>query len=578
MGFPSTELRAKGYAMPSPKSVLVSGAQTGVTEVDIVIPWFDPELSLNSFLEGRILGLDGLPIVFDPQYQGSTPLITITSATGLFAWTYADMEGKFVFDEIPSGQDWYVGGSFFDLATGKDLSTLKDSGPYLSGDYEIMIQLEDFSGANPMPEKQTRIFDRRKNFQVSLSDGMEVLIPAGAIPINDETPMAQITVAPQSERLHRDLSRVPVGYGYDIVVTDMKGQSIQGPFLKEVKMTIPLNPFFLDAMDMDVNDVVASSYDHKFNSWVSPNAMVVASEQNKIHVMTDHFSTWAPTARAETHVPMPVPLGVSSHATSNVNWYEHEWFGVFYSRPDDEWIFHTTHGLLYVDQQSSTDDGIWFWDDTFEAWLWVKKESYRAGESHFFYHAGWESWIWHIADSLNPRTFYDYDRAGWFTDEMAFSVYLTSTNNSFGTVSGSGMYDKGEMVQFSAKPNYGYAFSGWSGDLSSSESTIEIPSVDRVSNLHANFYKIPESLLSIDFTGSGSGEVKGSGNYEYGETATLRAEAGYSSVFFGWWENGSKISWNEEIELLMEGNRKIEAQFEPATIENILKAKYASNP
>ena len=53
---------------------------------------------------------------------------------------------------------------------------------------------------------------------------------------------------------------------------------------------------------MDVNDVVASSYDHKFNSWVSPNAMVVASEQNKIHVMTDHFSTWAPTARAETHV------------------------------------------------------------------------------------------------------------------------------------------------------------------------------------------------------------------------------------------------------------------------------------
>ena len=63
------------------------------------------------------------------------------------------------------------------------------------------------------------------------------------------------------------------------------------------------------------------------------------------------------------------------HATSNVNWYEHEWFGVFYSRPDDEWIFHTTHGLLYVDQQSSTDDGIWFWDDTFEAWLWVKKES-----------------------------------------------------------------------------------------------------------------------------------------------------------------------------------------------------------
>ena len=116
------------------------------------------------------------------------------------------------------------------------------------------------------------------------------------------------------------------------------------------------------------------------------------------------------------------------------------------------------------------------------------------------------------------------------------------------------------------------------GDLSSSESTIESPSVDRVSNLHANFYKIPESLLSIDFTGSGSGEVKGSGNYEYGETATLRAEAGYSSVFFGWWENGSKISWNEEIELLMEGNRKIEAQFEPATIENILKAKYASNP
>ena len=52
--FPSTELRAKGYAMPSPKSVLVSGAQTGVTEVDIVIPWFDPELSLNSFLGENI--------------------------------------------------------------------------------------------------------------------------------------------------------------------------------------------------------------------------------------------------------------------------------------------------------------------------------------------------------------------------------------------------------------------------------------------------------------------------------------------------------------------------------------------
>ncbi len=107
------------------------------------------------------------------------------------------------------------------------------------------------------------------------------------------------------------------------------------------------------------------------------------------------------------------------------------------------------------------------------------------------------------------------------------------------------------------------------------ENAIELAPLSRSVTLLAHFSKIPPLNVNVVKIGEGQGTVDGTRKYEFGDIASLKAQNGDRSVFMGWWENGKKITWDKEIKFLIEENRILNAQFEPATIENILRVRYS---
>ena len=550
-------------------------------------------------LEGIVLGLDGKPIRLPGGGdQRKRPVIWITSSTGLFSWWYAEADGTFRFVDVPPNLEWYVGGMYYDPLLGKDMATFNDIGPHTSGDTEIELELMDFSGATPMPDVKSEFFDPWSDYRLLLEDGMEILIPKGAIPVDPSQRKIRVVVSPSLDTLHRDLFCVPVGYGYEISLFDEKGRLIDGQFTKKVKLRIPLNSFFLDGMDLNASDVQVAYFDHSYNSW-RPEPNQVLDSNLSIHLLVDHFSTWVPIAYAGVDATLPVAMGESVKVIEGTSWYEHDWFGKFFAAPNSNWIYHSVHGWLFT--EDANDKMVWIWDPILEDWLWTCSENYDDGRKHFFFSNKWKSYLWHSPETTNPRWLFDYERNAWFlvkssgfgkntgqtNPNLEFSVSIDNQNPTYGEVSGGGMYVSGLLPSLSAKPNYGYIFDGWSvkHEKSSNQEKIKlheftfVSPLNRSVNVAAQFSKISPMSVEVEYIGNGKGAVQGLKNeYNFGESVLLQAEvqAADQSIFMGWLDENGSISWDDQFIIeKLETKRSLKAVFELATIENILRKRYA---
>ena len=50
-------------------------------------------------------------------------------------------------------------------------------------------------------------------------------------------------------------------------------------------------------------------------------------------------------------------------------WFLSEWFGTYWMYPNQNWVFHSTHGWIYLHINDNED--IWVWSDRLSAWMWT---------------------------------------------------------------------------------------------------------------------------------------------------------------------------------------------------------------
>lgn len=111
-----------------------------------------------------------------------------------------------------------------------------------------------------------------------------------------------------------------------------------------------------------------------------------------------------------------------------------------------------------------------------------------------------------------------------------------------GTCYGTGIYDCGDICTITAIPNEHYYFIHWvlDNEVFSTDSVYTFVMTQDY-NLAAVFGK---TMYYVDATidPEGAGEVSGTGNYAYGDTITLCAEANENYVFLHWIVNDSIVS------------------------------------
>jgi uncharacterized repeat protein (TIGR02543 family) len=138
---------------------------------------------------------------------------------------------------------------------------------------------------------------------------------------------------------------------------------------------------------------------------------------------------------------------------------------------------------------------------------------------------------------------------------------LTTTVAGQGSVSpASGSFEEGTSVTLTATPAQGYAFSGWSGDVSGSASpvTLVMNANKSVTAIFTQIQDPDEYNLTVNVVGQGSVQPNG-GTFVEGTTVTLTATPASGWVFAGWSGDASGTSISASV--LMNADKMVTATF-----------------
>jgi len=126
-------------------------------------------------------------------------------------------------------------------------------------------------------------------------------------------------------------------------------------------------------------------------------------------------------------------------------------------------------------------------------------------------------------------------------------------------------YNSGSVVRLTAVPAVGYSFTGWTGDVTSTDNPVEVE-INSAKAITAVFDLI---VVSLQIDVDGDGEVleelvtARSTDYYYGDTVTLTPQAAEGSGFVSWsGDIGELDPTQTPLELTLTESKTIQANFE----------------
>ncbi|MES2431001.1 MAG: InlB B-repeat-containing protein [Bacteroidota bacterium] len=141
---------------------------------------------------------------------------------------------------------------------------------------------------------------------------------------------------------------------------------------------------------------------------------------------------------------------------------------------------------------------------------------------------------------------------------VTYTLSTTAVPSAGGTVSGAGTYNSGTVVTLTATPASGYAFTGWSGDASDTNTSVTV-TMDNNKSITANFALITYTL-STTASPTAGGTVSGAGTYNSGTVVTLTATPASGYNFTGW--SGDASGTNTSVTVTMSSNKSVTANFQ----------------
>ena len=142
---------------------------------------------------------------------------------------------------------------------------------------------------------------------------------------------------------------------------------------------------------------------------------------------------------------------------------------------------------------------------------------------------------WSDGNTENPRTI-TVTSDSTITANFSLNHRLTVqvNNSNYGTVTGSGLYEKGTEATITATPKANYYFTSWSDGVADNPRTVEVNSD---TTFTANFAKKP--YLTVNTNNTSYGTVTGSGYYMPGDEVTITATPNNGYIEFVQWRDGN---------------------------------------
>ncbi|MBO7133457.1 MAG: C10 family peptidase [Bacteroidales bacterium] len=147
----------------------------------------------------------------------------------------------------------------------------------------------------------------------------------------------------------------------------------------------------------------------------------------------------------------------------------------------------------------------------------------------------------------------------------SYTISASANPIEGGSVEGAGEYIPGQTVRLNAIANEGYTFVNWTenGTVVYTNANYPFTAIsDR--NLVANFVINTYTIIASASPVAG-GTVDGGGEYTYGQTATVTANANTGYSFVNWTENNEVVSSEPEYSFMVTNDRRLVANFSIST-------------
>jgi hypothetical protein len=225
---------------------------------------------------------------------GHTAFIRAFSDTGAHAFTLAGPQGNYTL-RVNAGDTWHV------QAVSEEISAtggLSETIFLRSARVPVATHLGVNGGADlalqpsgALPDALAFAFDAGEDQVLTLSDGAQLIIPAGALA--PQGPVA-VAVRPLPE-LADDGGARPVSFGYRVQACDASHIPITH-FNTPATIALPFTQAQLDALGMTADQLAPSYWDEATASWKPvPNVSVEvdASGGGVVSISVDHFTDYA---------------------------------------------------------------------------------------------------------------------------------------------------------------------------------------------------------------------------------------------------------------------------------------------
>lgn len=245
----------------------------------------------------------------DAKIQGSVYLDGEKSPAFVWAWSESGgFSGNFTVNgdfslNVTKGDVWHIGA---DYESGQNF--------YRSDEYivevDAAVESQDLTmqeASFTMPSSISQTFDASAPQVITLEDGMTISIPAGAIATEGNI---TVTVTPTAQ-LAKQKNKKPLAFGYEIKAYNASGQEITTNFNSSVTIVIPYTEEMLEELGITEDDLSSAYWDETSNLWQDISGFVVDTENNRITITVDHFTSFALVTGESDTIPPAAPSSVS---------------------------------------------------------------------------------------------------------------------------------------------------------------------------------------------------------------------------------------------------------------------------
>ena len=187
-------------------------------------------------------------------------------------------------------------------------------------------------------------------------------------------------------------------------------------------------------------------------------------------------------------------------------------------------------------------------------------------------------WSGDLSGGTNPVTIVmNGDKsinASFDFDTNVYTLGITAAGGSVSRSPDKNGYMPGDVVTLQATANTGYAFSGWSGDLSGSSNSATLV-MNSNKAVTANFVANTPTLFALSIAATGGTVVKNpdKSGYNAGDTVTLQAIPSTGQQFVSW--TGAVSGASNPATLVMDSDKAVTASFQAVAADT--KAPAVSN-